>query len=88
VETVFSIFYKDIKYTGSGATMQAVARAKDKIKKFRRKTHSGQGFLTDFFAFRQRDTTDTDFAGYPANLKLDTGYPVHPYFRPGTLNLC
>lgn len=31
---------QDIKYTGSGATMQAVARAKDKIKKFRRKTHS------------------------------------------------
>jgi hypothetical protein len=32
---------QDIKYTGSGATMQAVARAKDKIKKFRRKTLSG-----------------------------------------------
>lgn len=31
---------QDIKYTGSGATMQAVARAKDKIKKFRRKTLS------------------------------------------------
>ena len=27
---------QDIKYTGSGATMQAVAKAKDKIKRFRR----------------------------------------------------
>lgn len=29
---------QDIKYTGSGATMQAVAKAKDKIKRFRRRT--------------------------------------------------
>jgi len=31
---------QDIKYTGSGATMQAVARAKDKIKRFRRRRAS------------------------------------------------
>jgi hypothetical protein len=31
---------QDIKYTGSGATMQAVSKAKDKIKHFRRRTTS------------------------------------------------
>lgn len=31
---------QDIKYTGSGATMQAVSRAKDKIKRFRRRNSS------------------------------------------------
>merc|ERR1719151_247509 len=31
---------QDIKYTGAGSTMQAVARAKDKIKKFRRRQSS------------------------------------------------
>lgn len=31
---------QDIKYTGSGATMQAVSLAKDKIKRFRRRTSS------------------------------------------------
>lgn len=31
---------QDIKYTGSGATMQAVAKAKEKIKRFRRRRSS------------------------------------------------
>merc|ERR1719150_2313863 len=31
---------QDIKYTGAGSTMQAVAKAKDKIKKFRRRPSS------------------------------------------------
>jgi len=34
---------QDIKYTGAGSTQQSVARAKDQIKRFRRRTTSSSG---------------------------------------------
>eukprot|EP00092_Neocalanus_flemingeri_P017768 GFUD01019225.1.p1 GENE.GFUD01019225.1~~GFUD01019225.1.p1 ORF type:complete len:407 (+),score=99.21 GFUD01019225.1:208-1428(+) len=57
---------QDIKYTGAGSTMQSVARAKDKIKRFRRRNSS---------LSRERSVVDDLPPPYSENP------PVNPFYN-------
>ena len=68
----------EIKYTGSGATMQAVIRAKDRIKNFRRDSSvitAGPGSLNTSVA-SQATTANEDDLPPP----YSENPPENPYF--------
>jgi len=68
---------QDIKYTGSGATMQAVSLAKDKIKRFRRRTSStGSAIYHGHAADRSHHSTTDLPPPYTENPP-----PVNPFYN-------
>ncbi len=66
--------------------MQAVARAKDKIKKFRRKAHSGQTSLLDDYEKQMTKTEEHDLD--KENIYSTVTVPVPVPYHFGTLYCC
>jgi len=62
---------QDIKYTGAGSTMQAVAKAKDQIKKFRRRKSSSMSSMSEVRRGSVEDLQD-----------LPPPYSENPPFNP------
>merc|ERR1719411_334748 len=71
---------QDIKYTGAGSTMQAVARAKDKIKRFRRRP-SSMTFLAC------QDTRDHRDSHHDLHHDLPPPYSANPPLNPFSQDL-